>query len=102
MTKTKLLLALRNNKTKEVTAYEVLPGLYAHRSFVFGRGCWQLSHSSGLGVGCTSNTRKNLVSAAQHAQAECPLDWTQSANALAQSRKGADWCREFHHAECRL
>jgi len=91
-----------NEGTKNVRAYEVLPGLYAHRTFVFGRDTWQLSHHSGLGVGCYAPTLKRIRAVAIATNGTIPMDWTQSAEEIQKQSDGANWLREFHHHDCRI
>jgi len=93
-----LKLAIRDgDPAQTVKAYEVLPGLFAHK---LSKGTWRISHHSGYSTGCHSNTLKECRRIAHDVQKIYPIDWTQDSEKISAMPKiGRQWVDTFMQLE---
>jgi len=92
-----LKLAMVPGEEKTVKAYEVLPGLFAHK---LSKGTWRISHHSGYSTGCHSNTLKECRRIAHDVQAIYPIDWRQGSEEISALPKiGRQWVDTFMRLE---
>ncbi len=93
-----LKLAIRHGDPPQtVKAYEVLPGLFAHK---LSQGTWRISHHSGYSTGCHSNTLKECRRIAHDVQTIYPIDWTQGSEEISAILKmGRQWVDTFMRIE---
>ena len=97
---TNLTLLMTTERDREVKAYEIIPGLFAHRHHTRARE-WAISHHSGLAVGdCCSDTLASMLRIGRMVQEVVPIDWTLDAKTIGSkhAKDGKLWREAFHHA----
>ena len=101
MKATTIKLAMREEKDHQVKAYEITPGLFAHRHHTRNRE-WSISHHSGRALGgCFGSTLRELVKVSRAVQSIVPVDWTLDVQTIGAKhhKQGMQWMEAFKHVK---
>lgn len=98
---TQLPVLIFKNKRRPVQAYQLAPGLYAHKHLA-RRNTWTLAHHSGYRIGnCCGATLREVRNTVALTNRDTPFDWScdfeDICNSVDASRKARAWHDLYMH-----